>query len=232
MPCFLTSKSLLCSRKCEVSLDYSLPRKSSLSSDSNKTFCMLGHCTSSAGELLKQTRSWSMGTVLLFNGEKPSSFAASLRSKRFAECPGMHWLWQRDTVLACSWNHVSFGDTQQSHDKAAAYPNYTGLLANDPFAWAPPCFTAVVVLVLNMDLTTSTHTAASWAVGTGQDQRVFARCACKTTFTMSAVLSTIRPMTRLSGTQQLRHDSKQYADCWMNIQATFSSWYKISAACL
>ncbi|XP_075875083.1 lysosomal-trafficking regulator isoform X4 [Nelusetta ayraudi] len=55
-------------RRCEVSLDYSLPRKSSLSSDSNKTFCMLGHCALSAGDLLKQR--WSMGTVLLFNGAR------------------------------------------------------------------------------------------------------------------------------------------------------------------
>ncbi|OXB55541.1 hypothetical protein ASZ78_002654 [Callipepla squamata] len=31
-------------RKCEINLDYALPRKSSLSSDSNKTFCMIGHC--------------------------------------------------------------------------------------------------------------------------------------------------------------------------------------------
>lgn len=65
----LTCKTLLFFSKCEVSLDYSLPRKSSLSSDSNKTFCMLGHCTPSSGELLKQTRHWSMGTVLLFNGK-------------------------------------------------------------------------------------------------------------------------------------------------------------------
>lgn len=60
--------NLLCVRKCEVSLVYSLPRKSSLSSDSNKTFCMLGHCTQTSGELVKQSRRWSMGTVLLFNG--------------------------------------------------------------------------------------------------------------------------------------------------------------------
>uniref|UniRef100_A0A8C9XFX7 Lysosomal trafficking regulator n=1 Tax=Sander lucioperca TaxID=283035 RepID=A0A8C9XFX7_SANLU len=55
-------------RKCEVSLEYTVPRKSSLSSDSNKTFCMLGHCTPSSEELLKQGGRWSMGTVLLFNG--------------------------------------------------------------------------------------------------------------------------------------------------------------------
>uniref|UniRef100_H3DGX2 Lysosomal trafficking regulator n=1 Tax=Tetraodon nigroviridis TaxID=99883 RepID=H3DGX2_TETNG len=57
-------------RKCEVSLVYSLPRKSSLSSDSNKTFCMLGHCTQASGELGKQGRLWSLGTVLLFNGSR------------------------------------------------------------------------------------------------------------------------------------------------------------------
>ncbi|XP_067381634.1 lysosomal-trafficking regulator isoform X1 [Channa argus] len=60
-------------RKCEVSLDYTLPRKSSLSSDSNKTFCMLGHCTASSEELLKQGVCWSMGTVLLFNGARIGS---------------------------------------------------------------------------------------------------------------------------------------------------------------
>uniref|UniRef100_A0A672J8Z1 Lysosomal trafficking regulator n=1 Tax=Salarias fasciatus TaxID=181472 RepID=A0A672J8Z1_SALFA len=59
--------------KCEVSLDYTLPRKSSLSSDSNKTFCMLGHCTPSPEELLKQGGRWSMGTVLLFNGSRIGS---------------------------------------------------------------------------------------------------------------------------------------------------------------
>ncbi|XP_056147370.1 lysosomal-trafficking regulator isoform X2 [Lampris incognitus] len=57
-------------RKCEVSLDYTLPRKSSLSSDSNKTFCMLGHCMPSSEELLKQGGRWNMGTVLLFNGSR------------------------------------------------------------------------------------------------------------------------------------------------------------------
>ncbi|KAM3863351.1 lysosomal-trafficking regulator [Diretmus argenteus] len=60
-------------RKCEVSLDYTLPRKSSLSSDSNKTFCMLGHCMPSSEELLKQGGRWSMGTVLLFNGSRIGS---------------------------------------------------------------------------------------------------------------------------------------------------------------
>uniref|UniRef100_A0AAQ5YHW9 Lysosomal trafficking regulator n=1 Tax=Amphiprion ocellaris TaxID=80972 RepID=A0AAQ5YHW9_AMPOC len=59
--------------KCEVSLDYTLPRKSSLSSDSNKTFCMLGHCTPFSEDLLKQGGRWSMGTVLLFNGSRIGS---------------------------------------------------------------------------------------------------------------------------------------------------------------
>uniref|UniRef100_A0A4W6CHW9 Lysosomal trafficking regulator n=1 Tax=Lates calcarifer TaxID=8187 RepID=A0A4W6CHW9_LATCA len=66
-------KLLLFFRQCEVSLDYTLPRKSSLSSDSNKTFCMLGHCTPSCEELLKQGGHWSMGTVLLFNGSRIGS---------------------------------------------------------------------------------------------------------------------------------------------------------------
>ncbi|XP_037321151.2 lysosomal-trafficking regulator isoform X2 [Pungitius pungitius] len=57
-------------RKCEVSLDYTLPRKSSLSSDSNKTFCMLGHCEPSSEDPLAQSGRWAMGTVLLFNGSR------------------------------------------------------------------------------------------------------------------------------------------------------------------
>uniref|UniRef100_A0A3P8W4F7 Lysosomal trafficking regulator n=1 Tax=Cynoglossus semilaevis TaxID=244447 RepID=A0A3P8W4F7_CYNSE len=60
-------------RSCEVSLDYTLPRKSSLSSDSNKTFCMLGHCVAPSEEMLKQDVHWSMGTVLLFNGARIES---------------------------------------------------------------------------------------------------------------------------------------------------------------
>lgn len=99
----------------------------------------------------------------------PFSFAALLHSKHLAACPGMHQAVAADTVTACSWSHVSFGDTQQSHGKAAAYPYYTGLVANDPFAWAPPCLIAVV-LVLNMDIsTTLARTHARWAVhGTRQ----------------------------------------------------------------
>nr|XP_057914283.1 lysosomal-trafficking regulator isoform X2 [Doryrhamphus excisus] len=59
--------------KCDVFLDYTLPRKSSLSSDSNKTFCMLGHCVSASEEVSKQRVHWSMGTVLLFNGARVGS---------------------------------------------------------------------------------------------------------------------------------------------------------------
>lgn len=55
-------------RKCEINLDYSLPRKSSLSSDSNKTFCMIGHCISSQEELLRLSGRWNLGNLLLFNG--------------------------------------------------------------------------------------------------------------------------------------------------------------------
>uniref|UniRef100_A0A8C0C1H2 Lysosomal trafficking regulator n=1 Tax=Buteo japonicus TaxID=224669 RepID=A0A8C0C1H2_9AVES len=57
-------------RKCEINLDYALPRKSSLSSDSNKTFCMIGHCTSSQEELLRLSGRWNLGNLLLFNGAK------------------------------------------------------------------------------------------------------------------------------------------------------------------
>ncbi|XP_038838361.1 lysosomal-trafficking regulator-like [Salvelinus namaycush] len=57
-------------RKCEVSLDYTLPRKSSLSSDSNKTFCLLGHCTGHSEDVTRQGGQYDMGTVLLFNGTK------------------------------------------------------------------------------------------------------------------------------------------------------------------
>ncbi|NXP15950.1 LYST regulator, partial [Thinocorus orbignyianus] len=57
-------------RKCEINLDYALPRKSSLSSDSNKTFCMIGHCTSTQEELLRLSGRWALGNLLLFNGAK------------------------------------------------------------------------------------------------------------------------------------------------------------------
>uniref|UniRef100_A0A8B9C5A1 Lysosomal trafficking regulator n=1 Tax=Anser brachyrhynchus TaxID=132585 RepID=A0A8B9C5A1_9AVES len=42
----------------------------SLSSDSNKTFCMIGHCTSSQEELLRLSGRWDLGNLLLFNGAK------------------------------------------------------------------------------------------------------------------------------------------------------------------
>lgn len=73
-------------RKCEVSLVYSLPRKSSLSSDSNKTFCMLGHCTQTSGELMKQGRRWSMGTVLLFNGRTFTSYPDDRKLLQYLFC--------------------------------------------------------------------------------------------------------------------------------------------------
>ncbi|KAM9564150.1 lysosomal-trafficking regulator isoform 3-T6 [Guaruba guarouba] len=57
-------------RKCEINLDYALPRKSSLSADSNKTFCMIGHCTSSQEDLLRLSGRWDLGNLLLFNGAK------------------------------------------------------------------------------------------------------------------------------------------------------------------
>uniref|UniRef100_A0A8K9UZ22 Lysosomal trafficking regulator n=1 Tax=Oncorhynchus mykiss TaxID=8022 RepID=A0A8K9UZ22_ONCMY len=60
-------------RKCEVSLDYMLPRKSSLSSDSNKTFCLLGHCTGHSEDVTRHGGQYDMGTVLLFNGSRIGS---------------------------------------------------------------------------------------------------------------------------------------------------------------
>uniref|UniRef100_A0A674K6J6 Lysosomal-trafficking regulator n=1 Tax=Terrapene triunguis TaxID=2587831 RepID=A0A674K6J6_9SAUR len=56
-------------RKREINLDYTLPRKTSLS-DSNKTFCMVGHCISSQEELLQLAGKWDLGNLLLFNGAK------------------------------------------------------------------------------------------------------------------------------------------------------------------
>ncbi|XP_021328419.1 lysosomal-trafficking regulator isoform X2 [Danio rerio] len=57
-------------RKCDVSLDFTLPRKSSLSSDSNKTYCMLGHYQHSAEEQASPSARWDMGTLMLFNGSR------------------------------------------------------------------------------------------------------------------------------------------------------------------
>ncbi|XP_069463086.1 lysosomal-trafficking regulator [Ambystoma mexicanum] len=52
-------------RKPDVDLYYTLPRRS-LSSDCNKTFCMIGHSTPSQDELSFPGR-WDLGNVLLFN---------------------------------------------------------------------------------------------------------------------------------------------------------------------
>uniref|UniRef100_G3WJ48 Lysosomal-trafficking regulator n=1 Tax=Sarcophilus harrisii TaxID=9305 RepID=G3WJ48_SARHA len=60
-------------RKSDVVLDYTLPRRTSLSSDSNKTFCMIGHCSSSQEEFLRLTGRWDLGNLLLFNGAKIGS---------------------------------------------------------------------------------------------------------------------------------------------------------------
>ncbi|XP_045393207.1 lysosomal-trafficking regulator isoform X3 [Lemur catta] len=60
-------------RKPDVTLDFMLPRKTSLSSDSNKTFCMIGHCLSSQEEFLQLAGKWDLGNLLLFNGAKIGS---------------------------------------------------------------------------------------------------------------------------------------------------------------
>ncbi|XP_008585444.1 PREDICTED: lysosomal-trafficking regulator, partial [Galeopterus variegatus] len=60
-------------RKTDVTLDFVLPRKTSLSSDSNKTFCMIGHCLSSQEEFLQLAGKWDLGNLLLFNGAKIGS---------------------------------------------------------------------------------------------------------------------------------------------------------------
>ncbi|XP_066238803.1 lysosomal-trafficking regulator isoform X1 [Saccopteryx leptura] len=63
-------------RKPDVTLDFMLPRKTSLSSDSNKTFCMIGHCLSSPEECLQLPGKWDLGNLLLFNGAKIGSHEA------------------------------------------------------------------------------------------------------------------------------------------------------------
>ncbi|XP_059253258.1 lysosomal-trafficking regulator [Mustela nigripes] len=60
-------------RKPDVTLDFVLPRRTSLSSDSNKTFCMIGHCLSSQEEFLQLAGKWDLGNLLLFNGAKIDS---------------------------------------------------------------------------------------------------------------------------------------------------------------
>ncbi|XP_033874007.3 lysosomal-trafficking regulator-like isoform X2 [Acipenser ruthenus] len=57
-------------RKSEVALDYTLPRKSNLSSDSNKTFCMVGHCVPTQEEIPRLAGRWDIGSLLLFNGSR------------------------------------------------------------------------------------------------------------------------------------------------------------------
>ncbi|XP_053317240.1 lysosomal-trafficking regulator [Spea bombifrons] len=54
-------------RKREVTIEYIPPRKASLSSDSNKTFCMIGHCTSQE-DITHLSGKLNLGNVLLFNG--------------------------------------------------------------------------------------------------------------------------------------------------------------------
>ncbi|XP_053567057.1 lysosomal-trafficking regulator isoform X2 [Bombina bombina] len=56
--------------KQEVTMEYTHPRKASLSSESNKTFCMLGHCTATQEESLHLAGKLSFGNLLLFNGAK------------------------------------------------------------------------------------------------------------------------------------------------------------------
>ncbi|XP_063116159.1 lysosomal-trafficking regulator isoform X3 [Cavia porcellus] len=60
-------------RKPDVTLDFTLPRKTSLSSDGNKTFCMIGHCLSSQEDFLQLAGKWDLGNLLLFNGAKIGS---------------------------------------------------------------------------------------------------------------------------------------------------------------
>ncbi|KAM4772207.1 lysosomal-trafficking regulator [Rhinophrynus dorsalis] len=57
-------------RKPEVTMEYIHPRKASLSSDSNKTFCMIGHCISTQEEGLHLAGRLHLGNMLLFNGSK------------------------------------------------------------------------------------------------------------------------------------------------------------------
>ncbi|XP_067840227.1 lysosomal-trafficking regulator isoform X1 [Heptranchias perlo] len=57
-------------RKSEMALGYTIPRKSSLSSESNKTFAMIGHCTLPQGDSTRLAGRWSIGSLLLFNGAR------------------------------------------------------------------------------------------------------------------------------------------------------------------
>ncbi|KAM8954167.1 lysosomal-trafficking regulator isoform 2-T2 [Pelodytes ibericus] len=56
-------------RKREVTMEYIPPRKMSLS-DCNKTFCLIGHCTSSQEESIHLAGRLHFGNLLLFNGAK------------------------------------------------------------------------------------------------------------------------------------------------------------------
>lgn len=58
----------LYNRKAEVTVEYNPPRKGSLSSDSNRTFCMVGHQISQE-DTVAVVGQMSLGNVLLFNGE-------------------------------------------------------------------------------------------------------------------------------------------------------------------
>ncbi|XP_043535949.1 lysosomal-trafficking regulator isoform X1 [Chiloscyllium plagiosum] len=57
-------------RKSDVALDYTVPRKSSLSSDSNKTFAMIGYSIPHQEDATRLAGIWSIGSLLLFNGAK------------------------------------------------------------------------------------------------------------------------------------------------------------------
>ncbi|XP_018118608.1 lysosomal-trafficking regulator isoform X3 [Xenopus laevis] len=57
-------------RKQEISVEYSQPRKASLSSDSNKTYCMIGHYTSAQEESFHLAGRLYLGNLLLFNGAR------------------------------------------------------------------------------------------------------------------------------------------------------------------
>ncbi|OCT80083.1 hypothetical protein XELAEV_1802688918mg, partial [Xenopus laevis] len=56
--------------KQEISVEYSQPRKASLSSDSNKTYCMIGHYTSAQEESFHLAGRLYLGNLLLFNGAR------------------------------------------------------------------------------------------------------------------------------------------------------------------
>ncbi|XP_023692044.2 lysosomal-trafficking regulator isoform X2 [Paramormyrops kingsleyae] len=60
-------------RRYDVSLDYPLPRKPSLSTDGNKTYCMLGHCHPTVEDQCGTGRTWDFGSLLLFNGSRIES---------------------------------------------------------------------------------------------------------------------------------------------------------------